>query len=817
MNHDSFACVSYDTLTLMTQQNFGAASSPAHSPADDADQLLAEAKNVATSLTSVSHLMVEPASGTTSLTHFPAGTGAAAAAAAASGENNDGNQNRLQLDAASLVDAASSYSFSTAGALDLANVAVNTLTSSSSSATSPGDVTPALSNDTYTFNFGDAVNSPNRKTSSQMKQELKRSIQKGARYNIKMNAKYQAARGYGFKGAMSLKQINGLADAVAEKKILNQPLSGKVEVEEKKLLDRTQLLKFRAGVNGRRNVKEHFAEKEEQQRLGEQKHREDLYGLYTQQQASYSAEPAGNKNTNKSNIDNNGDDEAEVTEVQAHIDFGLGHGAIADRRCTGGNKQAKREAAEKKTLPASTSSSVPTTPSIEISIKPRVSDNQSSTSSSSSSSSSSSIKIAEAARQKIWCDHEMCRKKFGKVEEAVFWSKQSNQTYCTYCWELISSHQPHNLLVDYDEKKKDVRAKRDEDRENNGGREEGEEKEEEDGDPEEQEIATTHASINTGPLSGGFYNSSLSGREDGEHRAPEDMMSTLNSMYTAVGNKKPEFVDREADVNGINLGHAGGISGKTAATTTTTATTAKRQIKGTGEYRTMEGVPKGAAAILTVEKDRLGMANETSNGINYAVLRGRSHVSDGSLKTPTLHVNAKVKISYMSDETRRGMTGIKKSMSRPELGAAEARRRRLQETKKIAKAKRVAEKGGEGGGGAKLQGGATVKSAAGISKDPLVLECTTMSASGLKAGGAGYAPPDFAIPMTGISKFVQFDDENATVDGNLSRGIKPSKKKVVKVIHGVPVYFRDEESALSGEELRALKKSQSAPKGNQTS
>ena len=96
-------------------------------------------------------------------------------------------------------------------------------------------------------------------------------------------------------------------------------------------------------------------------------------------------------------------------------------------------------------------------------------------------------------------------------------------------------------------------------------------------------------------------------------------------------------------------------------------------------------------------------------------------------------------------------------------------------------------------GGIKEMGGPKVKSAAGRGKDPLVLECKSMSSSGLKAGGSGYAAPDYAVAMKGITKKISF------------QGSKGGKAKVVKIIHGVPVYFRDERAAMSASEIRAMK------------
>ena len=85
-----------------------------------------------------------------------------------------------------------------------------------------------------------------------------------------------------------------------------------------------------------------------------------------------------------------------------------------------------------------------------------------------------------------------------------------------------------------------------------------------------------------------------------------------------------------------------------------------------------------------------------------------------------------------------------------------------------------------------------------------MLECTAMNASGLKAGGAGYAPPDYAVPIRGIEKPVVFDTENAKIDEQLLKGKRPVKKKIVKIVHGVPIHFRDERAAMSASEVRKL-------------
>ena len=56
---------------------------------------------------------------------------------------------------------------------------------------------------------------------------------------------------------------------------------------------------------------------------------------------------------------------------------------------------------------------------------------------------------SEIKPKPIWCDLEMCRGKFNRVLEAVFWSQTSNKVYCTYCWGLVAAHQPHGVIVSY--------------------------------------------------------------------------------------------------------------------------------------------------------------------------------------------------------------------------------------------------------------------------------------------------------------------------------------------------------------------------------
>jgi len=82
-----------------------------------------------------------------------------------------------------------------------------------------------------------------------------------------------------------------------------------------------------------------------------------------------------------------------------------------------------------------------------------------------------------------------------------------------------------------------------------------------------------------------------------------------------------------------------------------------------------------------------------------------------------------------------------------------------------------------------------------------------MSATGLSAGGNGYAQPDFAVPMRGIRKDVKLadmDGEGVVVDHTVKQ-MGVSKEKIVKIVHGVPVVFRDQASSMSAAELRAMK------------
>jgi hypothetical protein len=64
--------------------------------------------------------------------------------------------------------------------------------------------------------------------------------------------------------------------------------------------------------------------------------------------------------------------------------------------------------------------------------------------------------------------------------------------------------------------------------------------------------------------------------------------------------------------------------------------------------------------------------------------------------------------------------------------------------------------------------------------------------------------------MTGISKDVEFDSRNAKIDAQLLREQllkgKRAKAKVIKIVHGVPIYFKDEEASMTAEEMRLSRK-----------
>ncbi|GMH69622.1 hypothetical protein TL16_g05203 [Triparma laevis f. inornata] len=352
------------------------------------------------------------------------------------------------------------------------------------------------------------------------------------------------------------------------------------------------------------------------------------------------------------------------------------------------------------------------------------------------------------ARSRIMCDHEMCRGKFGKVEEAVFWSQVSGHCFCTYCWEMINSHQPHGVAVNYGEKK-----------------------------------------LQTNEAAHKIERAKLA-RHDSILNAQLQDYQRDNSVH-----KEEELLDRLHDLHN-------------PAKQTVEYLRAKANTKSADVYREVEGVPEGASLVNLHTKDRAYLASLVPQMTNTRVKLGRSYCSDGSLKPPSLHVGARVTVSYMNDSTRRGIVGGRKSFSQQSLTAHEASRRRKQLKREEEKQRRMTSIEDAAGGRKTSTNRFTIKSAAGRGKDPLVLSATSMSATGLKAGSS-YAPPDFCVPMLGISNDVEFDDEDCVVDESLLKSRRGGKGKVVKVVHGVPVYFKDELAAMDASERRKMKRTNS--------
>ena len=95
----------------------------------------------------------------------------------------------------------------------------------------------------------------------------------------------------------------------------------------------------------------------------------------------------------------------------------------------------------------------------------------------------------------------------------------------------------------------------------------------------------------------------------------------------------------------------------------------------------------------------------------------------------------------MSEQTTKGVgthNTHKQKFSTPVLSASAANRKRNRELKQNAKQKRMEETGDGNRVRSNSGVGSKVKSQAGRGKNPMVLECKSMSATGLKAGGAGY-------------------------------------------------------------------------------
>ena len=387
---------------------------------------------------------------------------------------------------------------------------------------------------------------------------------------------------------------------------------------------------------------------------------------------------------------------------------------------------------------------------------------------------------ANANQEFILCDHEMCREKFGKVEVACFYSKTDRKTYCMHCWGLVGNHRPHNIVMRDNSKRKD-----DGTAEEAAGRE-GEE-------------VKTYANPAVDDIKYG-------GKDFEKH--PKQIAAGMHKGADLLGNLNEKYIVRAFEGLGIKDGKGGGEVGRAGDSVDEedvvdeyelTCKTAPRTRTG---YRDLEGVPSGGSKILIEEKDRFGLRDSIKNGVHVNVYKGRNYMNDGSWQPPTFHPSAKVKISYMNEETNSGVGGRKQKFSTPVLKAAAATRKRNREIRALEKLKRT--------GGAdkkKLVGGSSIKSQAGRGKDPLVLECKSMSATGLKAGGAGYAPPDFAVPMTNICRTMSLDleGEDVVIDEQLSK-MPVSKEKIVKIVHGVPVVFRDLQSSMSAAELRSLKR-----------
>ena len=99
----------------------------------------------------------------------------------------------------------------------------------------------------------------------------------------------------------------------------------------------------------------------------------------------------------------------------------------------------------------------------------------------------------------------------------------------------------------------------------------------------------------------------------------------------------------------------------------------------------------------------------------------------------------------------------------------------------------------------------TLKSAATSRKKPLVLSVKSLSAQGLKAGGSGYAPPDFMLPMSDYQRTISFDSEGCMVDPSLTKTRHLStKERVARVVHGTIIVFKDEVSAMDAGERREM-------------
>jgi hypothetical protein len=329
---------------------------------------------------------------------------------------------------------------------------------------------------------------------------------------------------------MSLKNVVKMADEVAELKISNK--SAHPSVDEKKINNKMDILKFRAGVSGRKNVQKYLQEKHDMQQYLTELNREEAYNLY-QQHAAYDetgklieererttesmtttevvleevleepqaapdvepvAEVVGESEMQvEIPVELMGDDmiDAEISVATPIVH--VRRTPSVDRTSSplfetasfsppGGGRDAP------KSPPPFSGYSSPTTTTMTdlrtsgekawLSPKnnrtksrggmswgrgatPGEGDGKGSGDLNLGFSPSLTREPSEVKPKTIWCDYEMCRGKFNKVLEAVFWSQTSNKVYCTYCWGLVASHQPHGVMVSYgdevEEEEKKVR------------------------------------------------------------------------------------------------------------------------------------------------------------------------------------------------------------------------------------------------------------------------------------------------------------------------------------------------------------------------
>ncbi|GMH98384.1 hypothetical protein TrST_g9822 [Triparma strigata] len=626
--------------------------------------------------------------------------------------------------------------------------------------------------------------------------KIEKTIKAGASRNLRLQAEYEASR-TGFKGVKTLKTFLEMADEVDKTKleIGGEPLVGKVQtmarINKKRVDDRMRLMRFRSGVGGRKNVQEYLKDKHNKSLKIMKGATDEAYTAYLSQTASLEDEeyhfaedkdadarvdeeeggeaivaegppaPASPDNNNNNNANNNVLDEGSVAgSVTSQVSQPVRPDVYISRTPKGGKTRIVDTAKGGGGSPGggSYSNNPYMSPTHTMEERRGLDELRTLTGGGISPSKRENAQedlslgpsLGIRREKRIMCDHEMCRAKFGKVVEAVFWSQVSGHCFCTYCWEMINSHQPHGVAVNYGEKK---------------------EKKNEAADEIERAKQARRDSILNAQL--------------------RDYQRD-NSVH-----KDEEILERFADLHN-------------PAKQTVEYLRAKANTKSADVYREVEGVPEGASLVNLSTKDRAYLSSLVPQMTDTRVKLGRSYVHDGSLRTPTLHVSARVTVSYMNEETKRGMVGARKSLSKPSLTAHEASRRRKLAQRSMEKSRRQTVKEEKTGGRKTSTNRFTIKSSAGRGKDPLVLSATSLSATGLKAGSSGYAAPDFMKPLYGISNDIAFNDEDCIVDESLLKSRSTKKKgKVVKVVHGVPVYFRDEIAALDASERRKLKRTNS--------